>query len=519
MHQLGLSRFAKFSLAAIVAIVLLVNPGRAHAQVLSDTVAEAHRLRTSGSLPAAAALLQVYLTNHPDHGDAARLLAQTLYWQKRPSDARRHYEDALARHPEDSALRLDYGQMLIDMGDGTRAREVLRPLLGVAALNGRAEALLGTLAYWNGDLANARRLLRAAANADSTQTGVRRMLDEITVATSPWLETGGELRRDDQPLHRGAARATIGWYPGPATSLSTWIVSEALSVGDSLSDRVTMLTGRVTHNAPALRLSTEIAGGMLRRSSASSDWVGLLDLGLHLSQRLVLHAAAERAPYLYTAASTSIPVITNTFRASLQWAAPGGWLGEARVQAERYPDDNTVRTAYVWLLAPVVNRSNAVFQVGYSVAAQESDESRFVPNQPSPSPGQGNTPTVTDGHYSPYYTPSALLVHSFIAATSVRLSPTVDIRLNGGYGVIAHEDAPFFTAAVGAIPPTIEPDFMRRKFSPWEMRGAVGMNLSPSLRLIADGQAGASAFYHYTTVGARLSYRFAAAANRRLARH
>ncbi|MBA2291252.1 MAG: tetratricopeptide repeat protein, partial [Gemmatimonadales bacterium] len=222
MRKLLLVGYTKCSLAAVcVAIGLSLHPVRLSAQVTSDTLAEAQRLRDTGSLPAAAALLQVYLTNHPDHGDAARLLAQTLYWLKRPTEARRLYEDALARHPEDSALRLDYGQMLIETGDGPRTREVLRPLLGVAALRGRAEALLGTLAYWNGDLGAARRLLREAINADSAQPGVRQTLDVIAVITAPWLETGGELRRDDQPLHRSTAGATIGWYPAPATSLST----------------------------------------------------------------------------------------------------------------------------------------------------------------------------------------------------------------------------------------------------------------------------------------------------------
>ncbi len=520
MRKLGLFGFTRRSLTAVCVVIgFSINPVRLSAQVPSDTLAEAQRLRAEGSLPAAAVLLQAYLANHPDHGDAARLLAQTLYWLKRPTEARRQYEDALARHPDDSALRLEYGQMLVETNDRTRARQVVGPLLGVAAMNGRAEAILGTLAYWNGDLAAARRLLRVAINADSTQSAVRRTLDEIAVITAPWLETGGELRRDDQPLHRSTANATIGWYPGPATSLSTRIMTEGLSVGDSLSDRVTMLTGRVTHNVPALRLSTEIAGGMLRRSAGSSDWVGLLDLGVQLSRRFALHAAAERAPYLYTAASTSIPVMTNTFRATLQWAAPRGWLGEARVQAERYPDDNTVRTAYAWLLAPLVRRAGGDFQLGYSVTAQDADASRFVANEPSPPVAPGNPNVVIDGYYSPYYTPSALLVHSLIAATSFRLSPTVDIRLNGGYGVVAHEDAPFFSVAAGGTPTIIERGFARRKFSPWNMRGAVGVNLSPALRLIADGQAGASAYYHYTTVGARLSYRFAAAAHRRLARH
>src|SRR5206468_13015876 len=115
------------------------------------------RDRDEGRFAGAAALLRRFLANHPDHGDAARLLSETLYWMKDAAGARAVAEDALRRHPTDFTLRVQYGRMLVELGDADRARDVLAPAVD-SPVGGRALGLLGTIAYWDGDLAAAERL-------------------------------------------------------------------------------------------------------------------------------------------------------------------------------------------------------------------------------------------------------------------------------------------------------------------------------------------------------------------------
>lgn len=503
--------------ASLIATMLAARAAPAPSQVLGDTVAEARRLHDTGGLAAAKALLEMYLYRHPDNGDAARLLAQTLYWMKQPAAARKTYEDALVRHPADSALRLDYGRLLIETGAGARAREILTPLRGAPAIRGRAEALLGTFAYWDGDLSAAKKLLTEALRADSAQPDVRRELDEISVLTSPWVGTGMDLRHDNQPLDRVTAEAMSGWYPAPLTSLTVHIRATHLNVGDSVAQSLTIIDGGLTHYAPVLRLNTEITAGVLQRSSGESDWVGRLDVRLRVSQRVTVDAAGERAPYLYTAASVTTAVMTSALRATVDWNLPSGWLGEVRAQSERYPDDNLVRTGYLWLLAPLLHHRTVDFQIGYSVAVQDADQSRFVLNNPSQQVPPGNPGFDTDGHYAPYYTPAALVTQSLLATTSFQPSPHVEVHVNGAYGFAGREDAPGFSVVTGGSQPTVELTFARRSFTPWNLRGAAGLDVAPGLRLTATGEAGATAFYHYMTASAYLSYHFAAAARRRLA--
>ena len=62
---------------------IAVRPTHAMAQVTqSSAVAEAMSRRDSGDFKGAVAVLQAHLASYPEDGDALRLLAETLYWQK-----------------------------------------------------------------------------------------------------------------------------------------------------------------------------------------------------------------------------------------------------------------------------------------------------------------------------------------------------------------------------------------------------------------------------------------------------
>src|SRR5512132_364117 len=142
------TRLLAFALVCATGFITSL-PATVAAQVESGTSQreEAVRLRNAGDFAGAVKALRSHLASYPDDGDALRLLAQTLYWRRDFSESRTAYENALSIHPEDTELRLQYGQMLIETGDGNRAREVLAGL-GSEETHGRVDALLGTLAYW-----------------------------------------------------------------------------------------------------------------------------------------------------------------------------------------------------------------------------------------------------------------------------------------------------------------------------------------------------------------------------------
>lgn len=483
-------------------------------------VAHAVRLRDAGDLAGAALALRSHLAQHPTDGDATRLLAQTLYWSKDVAGALAVYEVALPRNPGDWALRLEYGRMLAETGDAARARGVVEPLTRVTAARGQAEALLGTLAYWQGDLGGAKRRLTAALNADPAQPEARRQLREIAVATAPWLRLSSDLGRDDQPLDRLGWMAEGGWHPTPLSALAVRVRSARLRSGDSISLDLTGGEVSLSHYVPMARLELEGAGGALRRSgSATADWTGRVGLGLRLPGRAVLGVQAERAPYLYSLASLDTVVVSRTVTARLDWSHPRGWLGQAALQRQRYPDANTISMAHVWALAPVLRRTGAELQLGYSASAQDAKESRFVLAAPQQPFAPHDPRFRTEGRYSPYYTPSNLVTQAVLAAASFRPAPALTARASGSYGIRAAEDAPVFSVTTGAAgPAAVERRVYRRDFAPWTARAAIEVRPSGDWELALTGEALRTAFYTASSVGLQATYRFVGAATRRIDR-
>ena len=212
--------------------------------------AEAERLRNAGDFAGAAKALRSHLASYPDDGDALRLLAQTLYWQKDLAGSRAAYERALSLHPEDIELRLQYGRMLIETGDGPRAREVLASV-GATESHGRADAILGTLAYWEGDLSGADNLLNSAIASGDTDPAVRRIHTDIAVMTAPWVGVTPAFQHDDQPITRTAVGGEAGWFPSPSTSIKVTAQGLRFALGDTANRNVSLADVTLSHYAAA----------------------------------------------------------------------------------------------------------------------------------------------------------------------------------------------------------------------------------------------------------------------------
>lgn len=465
-------------------------------------VAEAVRLREAGDLAGAAARLRPYVREHPEDIAAARVLAQTLYWVKEFGAAREIYEDASARAPNDTGLRLEFGRMLVETRDDGRAKAILTPLLHVPEATAQANALLGTLAYWQGDYSTARRRFSTSLRSNPDQPEVRRQLLEIASATAPWIQVEGNVRDDDQPVTWFGTAAEGGTFLTPLTTISGRAEAMDLRSGDSVSMRVMVAEGGFTHYAPVARTEVEARGGVVQRSAGGpNEWVGRFGLGLRMPRHLTLRARAERRPYFYTLASLATPVISEGVVGLLALNHPRGWTGEAGMEGHRYQDGNTVRNAYAWLLAPVLRGTAAQISAGYGVSAQDADETRFVASA-SP-PGAGAEPALT-GRYVPYYTPGNLLVQSVLAAMIARPAPGTTLRLNGSYGVRAADDEP---AAAEPRP--------RRSFSPWSARAAIELGQARSLSVVVTAEMMRHSYYTSSTADVRIVYRFSALSQRR----
>jgi Flp pilus assembly protein TadD len=481
--------------------------------IQQDLVREAQRLRDGGQFEAAVKVLDDRLRVAPDDGEAARLRAQTLYWLKDVKRAREAYAAALARHPQDRRTRVEYARMLAETGDRRLARELLEPIVGGQDASADAVTLLGTILYWDGDLTGAQRLFRdalrlgpaeAGPHEDQSQREAARQFREIQMLSASWVRIAPMVWHDDQPLDNVGSTIEAGWVSTPLLSVSARLTPQRYSSGTAR----TFWTGEaeLSHYAPEARIETRIAAGVVRRPGEEQDldWTTRASVGLRASGGFRLQGRFERKPYLHTLASLGNPLMTKTAAGAVHWSRGPGWLAEAAVQRETFPDANAIDSAYAWILAPIARGSNGQLQAGYAIAAADADEDRFVladPQQPRPPSNPGFD---FAGVYDPYFTPARVLTHSALASLTVGKGSGPLFTAGGSYGFHAREDATTFLALGDQVVSSID----RRGFKPWTARASLAIPASPSVSVNIRGEAGRTSYYQWTTATIEMVYRF-----------
>lgn len=490
---------------------LAVLTGTAAAQTSSSpSSAEAVTLRDRGDLAGAVAVLRARLVDNPDDGDAIRLLAQTLYWLGERAEARALYEAALVRHPGDTAVRLEFGRMLVDLLDARRARSLLLPLTESGSARASAATLVATLDYWTGNLGGAMSWLERALQADSARGDARELLREIAGLTAPWLRIAVTGRRDDQPLREQRGEVEVGWFPVPEWSFAVRAAPSRFPVGAITTREALDFSARARGFVPTIRLTLEGEGGVYRRSwTRSGDWTGRGAAALGLGRSFSLGASVQRAPYLYTQSSLSSAVMSTAGGASLRFDSPRGWLGELAMQREGFPDDNTVSTTFGWILAPLVHEPRGHILAGYSFSMQDSRESRFVLVDTTPLLPPGQSQVALRGRYDPYFTPDHVTAQAVVASLMMRPSRATALRVNGSYAFRARDRAPMFIAVPPAPPQgaRVVVATYARSYTPWELKASFEAGAPGGSSLRITGAHDHTIYYSASSLEAAVTLR------------
>ena len=492
-------------MGAYLLVLLLLAPASAAAPQ-AGAVPEARRLRDGGRFDEAVRMLDAHLRDHPDDAEASRLRAQTLYWLKDLAEADAAYEAALRRHPEHERLRLDYARMLAETGRLHEAGALLdryRDGRGSA----EASALLGTIHYWRGDLTGAKQLFEAALRRDPALEEAGRQLREIRAVSAPWLRIEPRFWHDDQPLDTAGVSVEAGWFLTPLTSIAV----RSRPVRHSTESPQTFWSNELEFAsvAPLARLETRVGVGAFRGTGEGYAWIGHATVGIRAPGGVTLRGRVDRSPYTSTLASIDESIMTTTAAVSLH-VDRRGWLGEAATRRDAYPDENVVRSAYAWLLAPLAAGAQGRLQAGYAIAAADADDDRFAlvhPQQPYP-------PTDPrfdfSGVYRPYFTPARQLTHSAIAAVTANGFGGPVFKAGGSFGFRAREDATAFQASGEQVIAVVE----RRDYTPWTARASLEIPASHVVSFSIGGEAGRTAYYRWATAQLALTFRLIPAADR-----
>jgi tetratricopeptide (TPR) repeat protein len=506
----GMRAIRLIALLCFCAVAIGPSTLRSQDQTPVDARAAASRLRDSGDLAGAVSVLRAHLTTNPDDGDALRLLAETLYWQRNFVESREVSERALVLHPDDTALRLQYARMLLETGFPARAREVLSGLTS-ASTAGRADAILATLAYWNGDLVEADRLAALSIAAGDSDSAIRRIHADIAVLTAPWLGVTPSYQHDDQPINRSSVTTEAGWFPLASTSVSIHAQGLRFQLGDTATRTAELAELALSHYVAAARMELALSAGAVARSfGASSDVIGSAGVAWRLPIHVKFGVRAQRTAYFETESSLSQSVMTAGGDVYAHLDHPRGWLGEAAYKYQRYPDANSSTGGYAWLLAPLVHSPDLNLRAGYAGSVETSASSRFNLTNPNQPFLPGDSRFDLTGSYQPYYTPIDLQIHSAVAAVEARLGPAVTFNANGSFAFHATETHPVLVVVTTVSPATatVQRLSYARSFNPWDAHASLQFKPGEDLRLVASGYLFRTGFYSASGASAALVYSF-----------
>lgn len=507
----------------LVVTLLTGSPDSTRAQSPGEPgrVERARHLVEKGAYARASGVLREYLETHPDRPRVRWLLARTLYWQERFEAAEREYGRALEALPEEMALRVDYGRLLVETGQEERARDVLEPVLRRTGEGGRSAAetdalvLLGKLAYWSGDVGTARQRLTEALRAAPNRPEARRILTDVQRTTAPWLALDAEYRDDSQPLLNRSLGLEAGVPLTPRVAVSLRAVPRQLAGGAGEWRGVRSGTGALRVNWPG-PLETRVEVGRLRHVAAGSGgWIGEGRLVAHLGEGFALRGTAERWNYRYTAGVLDTALFVESASGVLRRERPAGWGGEVGGRVQRFPDGNRIRSGHLWMLAPVWSESGNAVRLGYAFRAADSDVSTFrssssatgayLSHRPGPHFGggaDGGSGIAAEGTYRPYYTPEDVRSHSAVAAFQVQASEDVTLSADGAVGVHATEQVPAAGSTGSAT------SWVERNYRPWRLRGRLGVEPTRGTDLRLQAGYREDAYFRVFEASVRWTYRF-----------
>lgn len=475
--------------------VFAQSRGNATVEDRKTILRDALELSSTGRFEDVIILLEPYIDEHPGDVDVWIMLARHRYWTDDRTGALGDFEQAIRLHPNHGDLRLAFAEFLSETGRLRAAARVIRP---VERDDSETHALKGRIAWWRGDLTSAKDHFEQVVRLGAGNVEASTALDAINAASRPWLDVRVGAADDTQPLANYETGLRAGIYLNP---LHTFAVVPVWARYDAGPSSEAVAGGELEYGGywPTVRTELRLAAGG-RSHLDTLRFTGRAEAATRIAGGITTSLLVERAPYFHTVTSIGQSILTTTAGAAVTLDRPG-WLGEAAVRREVYPDENRKQVAFAWLMRTLVETDVVKLDAGYAYSFEDSDESRFFPVLSS-APRPGRPPGWT-GRYLPYYTPLNYRTHSATATVTLRPHERVTLGGGGTFTFLGHEDAPY-VYSVGPAPAT---GVYRHEIQPWEVRASLTVDLSRSASASIRVSHLSKTWYEATNVGLSFNVR------------
>jgi len=460
--------------------------------------------RTAGDFEAAIRDLRAAMAS----GSSTRtqlLLAETLAWAKRFSEAEAEYRDVLKREPGSRDAALGLARVLLWQARYPEARHEFLQIISNNPHDADAVEGAATAAYWSGDYRTAAREFAEALRIDPNRAESRRSLGEIESAARPIDRIATDFVDDDQPYRIFRAIASTSWFSDPLTRWDADAGSYWMNASrpDIRSDSPFVRVGNET-TFPSVRLVASASIGLLRYPDDVTRPIGSAALAYRLTPHSVLSGSFEQYEMLATATSIDRHVYGQS--AALHWKRQldRSWLAEADARRVRYSDHNRGWAVSAYTLAPLGKFKGLEFSGGASAAFRDTDESRFYVESATSSRSGDQFLYSYTGAYTPYWTPrefrelrAILAVDSSIGRSHLRFQADGGVTRDLGTGFGPDSGTTLF-------PTDIFQFEYGRTYHPLHLQLAFSSPVSAGLSLEAAIERSTTVFYKANGIRASL---------------
>jgi tetratricopeptide (TPR) repeat protein len=489
----------------LFAFILFSSYSLSAQNIPADIVEQARTKAYSKDFTGADKLLTSYTENNDDI-NALRLHAQVLYWMQDFKRAEQVHRKLQRLYPDMNDIKLDYGRFLYEMGKIGSAEKSLKDYLHNDPDHAEANLMLTYINIWNGNMGKAKKRALHMRSIYPDNAEFNDVLKKITTQTSPLLSLSAATYSDDQPLKYSTLTASGQWY-------KSWLFSPTLqfqkrSYNSFEQDYTTSWLEAGNKIYFKSKTSIMFKGGVFYPAAAEEMfYTGSLGLKQQLSGILSLNLDYEVAPYQYTNSSILAPFNQAFYKGSLKLEKGNGLMGEAGFQQQVFPDDNTIKTGYFWMLFPLINEDGFKFNGGYSYNFSTSDESTFTIVETTSGGGRTGFPplfnrptTKTEGYYDLYFTPHHQQVNSLLGYMKIGSDRTnFQAKINVGFLASAYSPSGGNSTSV---------NFEKVNYTPVEFESSLNIGITKKFTLSGKYNYQSLFFYRVHMADIQLTYQF-----------
>ena len=472
--------------------------------MIKDTIEYARSLAWQKKFEDASTLLKAYSSLNSNQA-GLQLLAQIQYWKQDFDGAKLTYQKALTLFPQASGIRFDYGKMLFESSDLRKANYELNEYEKTNKNSVEAYLMLAKIAMWNSRLNEADDYIKDVFKLQPDNAEARSILSTVNKYKQVRVRVGGSILSDDQPLNATRTEAEISAYQSrffsPALKVEQTSYS-ALKKQTSQADLENIF--HFGYGKTTIKL-----GAGLFKSDSYSSLDGILFLSQKLSHDLTVSSSFSESSYQYTLSSVNTPLTQTMFINSIDFNKKDIWLGKVSYLVQSFADNNSINTAFIWFLMPVINKNKVLFQAGISTSYATASFNTFTATG-SPALLALKYPLYTQlpGIYVPYFTPKDQQVNSFLS--SLTLKPGKFIRLNAkaSMGLLSKTDYPFLMLVQNGNKYEVVKSFYRKDYKPIELEGSGLISLTKRLDLSLVYRYASLLYYTSNFASLNLTYSF-----------